>query len=66
MADVPALDMVGLVEKLRFLAVEKPAFLRDWKRMRMNGRMERVQSVGQTKYEERSMLYRRILLGIQL
>lgn len=39
MAEVPALDMVGLVEKLRFL-VEKPAFLRDWKRMRMKGRME--------------------------
>lgn len=29
MADVPALDMIGVVEKLRFLVVEKPAFLRD-------------------------------------
>lgn len=42
MADVPALDMVGLVENLRFLVVEKPAFLKDWKRMRTrtNGRMK--------------------------
>ena len=41
-ADVPALDMVGLVENLRFLVVEKLVFLKDWKimRTRTNGRME--------------------------
>lgn len=46
-AAVPALDMVGLVENGRFLVVEKPAFLRDWKMMRMNGRMGIFGRVGQ-------------------